>query len=486
MKSKLLLSIFIVFLIQSCEDFLDLKDPSQITNVTFWKTAEDAEKGLIAVYSGLKQTFIYNSQGIKNFNCRGDDVIARLQNPNIYNPDLFINTPSNSFAYNMWKNAYIVIYRANQVLVNLPNIKMDDKRKNEIIGETKALRGLAYFILKINFNEVPIILPTEPDKRDMYPSINSSDEVWKQIIEDFSSAKSLLPEKVDGVNLGRMSKFAASAYLGKVYLYTQRWDKAQEELKYIIDNGGYSLVGDVNYNFDNTHENNKESIFEIQYNYFETSYQTTGRAKHFAPPGVGYYVAKPSPWIFEEFKKEKTKDGKLDPRMYATFIWNYPDAKIYKQKFTDFFANNLDYVAWKKYQQWYLDKGDASRGRSDINERVMRLSHVLLMYAEALNEDGKTDLAYEPINKIRIRANLTELASGLTQQQVCEEIRHQRALEFCFEGERWYDIVRWGIGEKVFSENLDRPNYKKGKFDYFPIPQGELDANPNLKQNSNW
>lgn len=484
-KIHILLLVIIICFVVGCDNFLDLQDPTEITNTTFWKTATDAEQGLAATYAGLKQTFLFNSQGIKNMNMRGDDLVARKQNPNIFNPDLFINTPSNSFALGMWKNAYILIYRANQVLDNVPNIVMNESRKKELLGETKFLRALGYFILIRNFQTVPLVLTSTPKGEEMFPSLSSRDEVWEQIYQDLKDAKKDAPLNVDEDNMGRVTSIAAAAYLGKAYLYNKRYNESIIEFEHILTKGNYNLVTDVQDNFSDRNENNIESIFEIQYHYFETSYQTTGRAKHFAPPGVGYYVANPSAWIFQEFQKEKTIDGKLDPRMYATFIWNYEGAMIYQKPFTEYFATNLNYIAWKKYQNWDSSVADASLGRSSINERIMRLSHVLLMYGEALNEVGKTVKAIEPVDRLRERADLRNLPKGINQDDLREEIRHQRALEFCFEGERWYDIVRWNIGAQVFSEHLDRPNYVAVKFDYFPIPQGELDANPQLKQN-NW
>lgn len=89
MKTLKIISIFLVLVgFYSCEDFLEEQDPSQITNATFWNTADELEKGLTATYSALKQTYLWSSQGYKNMNSRGDDIIARLQNSQIYRPDL--------------------------------------------------------------------------------------------------------------------------------------------------------------------------------------------------------------------------------------------------------------------------------------------------------------------------------------------------------------------------------------------------------------
>src|SRR5690606_7022320 len=104
----------------------------------------------------------------------------------------------------------------------------------------------------------------------------------------------------------------------------------------------------------------------------------------------------------------------------------------------------------------------------------------------AQSELGNLSPAIQAVNEIRNRANLSSIPEGsMVQDELLEEIRHQRALEFHLEGERWYDIVRWGIGNEVFENNLERPNYME-KFNYFPIPQEELDANINLDQNDEW
>lgn len=484
MKTLKIISIFLVLVgFYSCEDFLEEQDPTQITNTTFWDTADELEKGLTATYSALKQRYLWASQGYKNMNSRGDDIVARLQNSHIYRPDLFTNDPSNTFARDMWKNSYVLIFRANQVIDNSAGIEMDDKRKKEIILEAKFLRGLAYFVLATNFKQAPLVLSSEPETK--FPEKASAEDLWVQVEKDFKDATQL-PEKYSPEMAGHATSWAAKAFLGKSYLYNEEWQQAADIFTDIIDTGQFSLVQDNYYNWDEAHENNSESIFEIQYIYSPVSSQQNQRAIHFAPAGVGgYYVLSPSKWIFEEFQKEKTVDGNLDPRLYDTFIWNYPGAEIYQVPFTEFFEEDLDYVAWKKFQLWDKTISEASLWRSEINERIMRLSHVLLMHAEAQAELGNLPSAINSVNSIRERANLSILNESLSQDEVLKEIRHQRALEFHFEGERWYDIVRWEIGKDVFMNNLERPNYTE-KFDYFPIPQEELGANPNLNQNPAW
>lgn len=478
-------SVFLLLIgLLSCDDFLDEQDPSQITNATFWKNADELEQGLTATYSALKQTFLWNSQGFKNMNSRGDDIVARIQNPQIYKPDLFSNDPSNTFARNMWKNAYILIFRANQVIDNSVGIEMNDKRKNEIVLEAKFLRGLAYFVLAQNFKQAPLVLSSDPETR--YPEKASEEDLWGQIEKDFKDASDL-PDSYASDKLGHATKWSAKAFLAKSYLYREKWQLVVDELQDIIDSGQFTLMPDVYDNWSSENENNQESIFEIQYMFSTASNQINQKTIHLAPAGIGgYYVLSPSDWIFQEFQKEKTVDGDFDPRMYATFIWDYPGAEIYQVPFTEFFSDNPDYVAWKKFQLWDKSIGEASLHRSEINERIMRYSHVLLMYAEAQAELGNLSQSIKAINEIRERANLSSIQEGtMVQDEILLEIMHQRALEFHLEGERWYDIVRWGVGNEVFTNNLERPGYME-KFNFFPIPQEELDANSNLTQNDEW
>lgn len=480
-----IISVFLVLVgILSCEEFLDEQDPTQITNATFWKNSNELEQGLIATYSAVKNTFLWSSQGSKNMNSRGDDMVARIQNPQIYKPDLFSNDPSNTFARDMWKDSYTLIFRANQVIDNSVDIEMDGQRKKEIILEAKFLRGLAYFVLAQNFKQAPLVLSSDPESR--FPEKATEEELWGQIEKEFKEAAQL-PGNYPSDMVGHATKWAAKAFLAKSYLYRKKWQLAVDELKGIIDSGQFSLMPDVYENWNSENENNNESIFEIQYMYSTASNQINQRERHFAPAGVGgYFVMRPSEWIFKEFQKEKTVDGDFDLRMYATFIWNYPGAEIYQEPFSEFFADDPGYVAWKKFQLWDKSIAEASLHRSEINERIMRYSHVLLMYAEAQAELGNLPLSIHSVNDIRTRANLSSLQDGsMNKNEVLKEIMHQRTLEFHLEGERWYDIVRWGIGKEVFKNNLERPDYAE-KFDYFPIPQEELDANSNLTQNPEW
>ncbi len=147
--------------------------------------------------------------------------------------------------------------------------------------------------------------------------------------------------------------------------------------------------------------------------------------------------------IFNEFQKEKTITNDFDPRMYASIVWDYPGAMYYNLPYTSF-ANPFGYKSRiRKYQNWR--NNNEGIWISEINEKVLRYSDVLLMYAEALTMQNKTSEAYPLMNRVRSRANLAALPAGYSSDQMMTEIRHQRMIEFFREGLRFYDLKRWGI-----------------------------------------
>jgi hypothetical protein len=124
---------------------------------------------------------------------------------------------------------------------------------------------------------------------------------------------------------------------------------------------------------------------------------------------------------------------------------------------------------------------------SGNNYRYIRYADVLLLYAEALNAQGQTALAYPYVDQVRARAGLAPLSTvmpGLSQQAFLDQLKHERITELTGEGHRWEDLARWGdLGTGLASRDAGFAHYKTGRDEFFPIPQFDLDVNPNLKQN---
>lgn len=223
--------------------------------------------------------------------------------------------------------------------------------------------------------------------------------------------------------------------------------------------------------------------------------KTSGKARTYAPLGFGWGDITPTNWIFNEFQLEKTIDGKLDPRIEASIFFNHSDSpsyKVYTRTWaqTGFAATD---IRVKKYLNYKTEK-DETEWRSGIHERVLRYADILLLYAECLNELNQTNDSYTYIQIVRDRANLPDLATskpGMTQQDMRWQIAHERALELCFEAQRYVDILRWGwhdnnaTQDTLIAHDAEFSKWKPGR-EYLAIPIRELDYNRNLKQNPGW
>jgi len=513
---KTILFISLLFAVAGCDDKLDLINPNSQTTDTYWLTEEHAIKGVNAIYNSFLIDGYYMRMTPALTDGRGDDFTGDSPWLDLVQVSNFSILPTSGPVAWTWAAYYQAIYRANQVLTYVPTIEMDEAVKARCIGQAHFLRGLAYFHLVTNFEKCPLITEVPLVPADYYAATSTSDEIWALIIEDFTAAQGMLP--VSYVNLpgadtnqvGRATKGAATGFLGKTYLYRQQWAQAATEFNKLINGpevNVYSLTANYKDNFGPATENNSESLFEVQFqtgsgtikNYGgepSSAWMQVSSVGHtYAMEGYGYSDFLPTRWIYNEYKQERTVAGRLDPRLlvsiasyeptegsttvYGGAPWLNPTGNIYPRKYThDGFGVSTESQGGVEY--------------SEINYRLMRYADVLLMYAEALNEQGQTAQAYQYIQQVRDRANLPNLATtrpGMTQVQMRDQLAHERALELSIESIRIHDIVRWGWLydpaklAMLREHDGDFSTWVPGK-EYLPIPQGELDVNPNLLPNS--
>ncbi|KAF2336003.1 RagB/SusD family nutrient uptake outer membrane protein [Flavobacterium ginsenosidimutans] len=520
MKSKIF-SYITVFLslalvTTSCVDNEDLTqlDPNNDAVDNFWKTDEDALQGVNAAYGSLLTDGTYMRSTPLLLDVKADD--SRTNSPwgSMYNVGHFNSNVADAAIYGWaYETYYQGIYRANQVLTNVPGIEFEDQAlKNRIIGQAYFLRGLYFFHAVNMFKNVP--LPTE---LAVYYPQKTQEEGWAQVIADFKAAAELLPNTYDGISgldagqKGRATKGAALGYLGKAYLFTKDFSNARTTFKQVIDLGVYSLVSNYRDNFTTANENNSESLFEVQFSRDAGGVdlgwggapasgwgKTSARAITYAPRAFGWTDVQPTWALFNEFQEEKTKTGDLDPRLDATIFYNKPGGmQLYGKDFATFYASSpadLNDLFCRKYQNSDGQFADEYDWRSGINERLLRYADILLMYAECLNETGDTQGAYTYIQMVRNRVNLPDLATtkpGMSQAQMREQIGHERFLEFPLEGHRFDDIRRWGWLQDsaklawLKSRDAEFNSYTPGR-EYFPIPQLEMDNNPGTIQNDSY
>lgn len=511
---KVLFTVLVLFFTAtSCDDeFLEPVNQNELSPTTFWETADDARKAIVGAYSPLSTVFGWGRMMILHTVYRSDVV----------DPFAFqgVTTDASNFSINpnfgrlneIWGEFWKTIFRTNLIFENLPNIEdpnFSEEERNTILGEAHYLRAFQYFYLVTMFRNVPLLTESPAGLEEITAAPAAPADVWALIISDLQTAQQLLPDTWSDDNVGRATSGAATAMLGKTYLYragiegsSGDYALAAAELKKVIDSGLYDLVPDYADNFNAAGENNIESIFEIQFDDNglawgadnpETLRAAAWEPDMAPPPFTSQNGFEINDWAFEKFLETPDNDGNIDVRAYSTFIWNYPGATIYQENFVDAYATNPDFVGGRKYLDFETpDKPQSDFGfagfPSVINWRTIRFADVLLMYAEAENEaNGPSAAVYATLNRVRNRANMPEI-SNLDQDALREAIRNERVLEHSLEGTRYYDLLRWGqipdrfTNNEQFRANTGGVFYQPGR-EYLPIPQSEIATNTLYPQN---
>lgn len=494
------------------EDLVQV-NPNEDSEQSFWKTDEDAVKGVNAAYSALLADGTYMRSTPLLLDLKGDDTRSNSPWANMANVGKFNSNASDPAIYGWaFEMYYQGIYRSNQVLTNVPNIEMDETLKQRILGQAYFLRGLYLFHAVNMFKNVPVPLTLDELKHPQ----KTQEEGWAQVKSDFQMAADMLPVTYVGITgpdadqKGRATKGAALAYLGKAQLFTNDFEGAKASFKAVIDLGVYSLVSNYRDNFTTANENNSESVFEVQFSREAGGValgwggipqadwgKTSARAITYGARQFGFTDVQPTWALYNEFMQEPTAAGEVDPRLDATMFYNKPGMMLYGQSFATVYANNsadLNDLFCRKYENSDGDFANEFDWRSGINERLMRYADVLMMYAECLNETGDTAGAYTYIQQVRTRVGLANLATvhpNMNQAQMREQIGHERMLEFALEGHRADDIRRWGWLQDATKlawlkqRDSEFNTYVPGR-EYFPIPQLEMDTNPGTVQNTGY
>jgi hypothetical protein len=500
-----------------CKSKLEIPNPNNPTTENFWKTASDAQLGINSIYSTFHRVGLSRNEFFMTI-IRSDEGYSTSPNPTLVNNfDRFIITDYNLWEIRtLWQDCYIGINRANQVLDNVPLIDMDANTKDQFLAEAKFFRGFFYYYLAELWGNVPLQL--HASLPNDLPPTSTREEVWAQVEKDLSEAAPVLPISYDANNVGRATRGSAYGMLGKALMQEHKYAQAVDAFKWFIDGEGknvYDLVANYRDNFVITTENNKESVFEFQNalnptdshdddtdpNNTDNLNYGTSIPPFFAPRPVGFTDGQARRWVVWEFLREKTTSGGRDPRLPATFLYDSTDERgpdftqVYGKSFSSLGYSsdpnevpNTHDVYFRKFLNDFTDNGESFH--SGNNYRYLRFADILLLDAEALNATGQTALAYPLVDRVRQRAGLASLSSakpGLNQQQFLEQLKHERITELSGEGHRWEDLERWGdLSPQLASRDAGFANFVVGKHELLPIPQQDLDINPNLRQNPNY
>lgn len=479
-----------------CKKFLTKDIQGVYPADQFYQTQDQAVQAINAAYQPL--TFTSGSQNrLWVFgDVASDDAVKGGIPGDESDIDLIdqfnINASNGNLSYE-WGTLYEGITRCNLVLAHVPAINMDKTMQLRILGEAAFLRSWYYFILVNIFGDVPVVLaPLNADQLQIAQSPVKT--VYESVIEPgLKTAMTQLPVNYSGADVGRITSGAASALLAKTYLYQQKWDSATNAAQLVINGGQYSLMPVYEQNFSADFKNNKESVFEVQM--LSGQVPSTGNSLNqwFAPAvDGGYYFDAPTQGFVDEF--EKTPAGFYDPRLdYTVGRDSMPwfNGEIFSKSWS-----TTGYLT-RKYQQPFSEIPINFKGEGSCDYLAIRYADVLLWYAEALNELGRSADALVPLNQVRKRARESYLhdntlpgfgsiPAGLlpdvnytNQVDVRSSIQHERRVEFGFEFHRYFDIIRWG---KAYADQAMSGvagfNYDLKK--YFPIPQSERDTDKAL------
>ena len=461
----------------SCsKNFINLEPKSSVSTEALYKTDKDFNDALIGAYSQLRDQYqLFFQFDLASDDARhqwpSEDILLRLDNYTYQNnEDFFLSS---------WGNYYGVINKVNAVLDRIA--KADAAvvtNKDRYIGEAEFLRALCYFDLVRLFGAVPRVTTPINDEQAIKTPRDSVDNIYNDVIlKDLQDAAAKLPPSYSGDDLGRATKGAATALLGKAYLTKKDFANAETTLMKVTTMG-YDLLPNYADLWDySKEEHHIEYIFDIEY---ESGIQQGSIfTNQFFPrfnPAVDFYKVyggtgdtyTPSDALFNIFEPS-------DKRAGVTASKGFTDNN-------NVFQSLAGSAGAKTMTLKYITPV-AIYGDSKANWKVIRYGDVVLMLAEALNENNKTDDALLWYDKIRHRAGVTEY-TGLSQAQTRDSIALERRRELSFEGTRWFDLVRTG---KAF-QTL-QPLGMKDYMVLFPIPLTQIQIVNDKKvlwQNPGW
>jgi len=487
MKKIIITFLFSAALLVSCTE-LEVTPTSFVTEDNYFITQDDAVASVTAVYASLsidpgeQSLFGRNLYFLTDM---GSDYAAAgvsATNPQVRAMSSLTHDATNDRVQVAWRQIYNGINRANVSIDNIPKVAGNEVIKTRLINEAKFIRGLLYFQAVRLWGGVPIVLHEAKSINlgDLKTNRATVEEVYTQIIQDLTDAEAL-PPTYTAADAGRATSGAAKAILAKVYLTRKDWPNAILKSREVINGGyGYALFEDFQDIFTKTKKNGKEHIFSVQFEPNQAGNGSSGSTFQ-STSFTGFTATEPADIISDValFYDIYAPGDKRRDVSYAKQLLNPTTGTLY----------TFPKPIFKKY----LDLTNlATPGNVAINFPIIRYADILLSLAEAINEQsGPTAETYELINQVRRRAfgkpittpdAAVDLA-GLNQTTFRAAIQEERKKEFVQEGQRWFDLVRWGtLVTEV--KKVTAKNSVSERNNLYPIPQSERNINPDgLPQN---
>ncbi|MEL6133980.1 MAG: RagB/SusD family nutrient uptake outer membrane protein, partial [Bacteroidota bacterium] len=481
--------IGLMLVLQACSGFLEREPLDQLTVDNFYQTESDINLATLAAYSPMMD-LEWQGKSWMITEIPSDNTQAGGTDPDFTPIDNFTVSADNLPVANFWAIRYKQVTLANIVISELKDMTLDQTVKNTYEGEARFLRAIAYFDLVRIYGGVPLVVDVPVFGEDLNLPRASVAEVYAQIEEDLQFAETSLPIRWQGTNLGRATKGAAMSLLAKVYLTTRDYLGAKNYAKSVMELGVYQLMDTYADNFELvTSDNNVESIFQVQLTGCAGVGFGNAKQAFFSPWGEGItkdrdgwgsqiptgpQVSNPGTTIFEAFEEGDTRK---DPSIMTAGV-HYPTInpedggyRYPAQGASATSCNIKKYVVGSGPNICFMS--------TPQNSHLIRYSDVLLTYAESIMqiEGGVSQNAeaLDAFNQVRERAGLAPLA-----EIDKETILHERRVEFAFEGQRWFDLLRSGRAVEILTLHGKNPSVNRL---LFPIPSAELQINTKLEQN---
>lgn len=471
------------------EDFLENPPLTTITDETFPVTERDAFLVTNAAYSNMRNWWYMGGYPLAGV--MGDDQTKGSEdgsNPDLQAWEQFTFSPTHQYNLAWYQTLYQTIKQTNVVIEKVPGITMDENLKTRYVAEAKFIRAYTYFTLVRLYGAVPSITTVTPERTE--PRV-SEDEIYNTIIlPDLEESATILPEKSEypANDLGRITKGAAKALLARVYLNRNDFANTEKYALEVINSGQYSLDSDFSRVFSQEGQFGPGSIFELGSlpesraqggNQFGNTQGVRGT------PNWGWGFGRPT-WDF--INSFETNDPRLDASVI--FLGEVLSGVVIEGSNLTTDTTRIDgkIVEIECYnQKVYVEGSTGTLDNWGNNRRIIRYADILLMAAEALNENGDSAQALVYLNSVRERAreNLDILPdhTETDKQTLRQLIWKERRAELAFENIRYYDLKRQGRMEQI----LGPLGFTSGKNELLPMPQQEIDLSEGkMEQNPNW
>lgn len=488
---------------------LDEPTYAKTTSKNFYKTQSQVEEALTGAYLQLRTT--WNEYALNFYfvgDCSTDDAlkgssdgdraeVMELQNFTVYT--------TNGEVGRRWEILYRLINRCNEVIAYAPTATGDKTLLKRYENEAKALRAFGYYSLVTTFGGVPLLTqPMTPTEILKVPRA-SKEDIYAQIIQDLTDASELPAKKeYSEAEQYHATRGFAKTMLAKTYMFLGDYVNAEKVLHDIVEvDGDYALLPDYGMNWRKEFENSSESVFELPNKIQDKSIATGTNVPHYFTSrdvtgyqGYGFHV--PTTDLFNAFDKDDPRQTYVFTRTGDRYIGDAQPQDNH-QSATGFHDYKMTVPTADKqgYDVWMIS----------YNIRMIRYADVLLLYAEALNENGKPQEALHYLNMIRQRARNTSPMDPRKDMQAYvppttsaslpditttnkDELRraiwHERRVELAMEGWRRDDLMRQHRFGEVMRAYAAKYNVQKGRAfddnrDYLlPIPQGEIDKSNNV------